>query len=121
MKAYYFSGWFVTRAYATMESEEDLTEDQLEDYLSDNLYDLDWEWGRKGEITDAKFDGVEETWMSTFENYKDFGGYDLHWDGKAFKLEVNYVDSYYGEGFSSFDAVEVYENLKEYFKGTEFE
>ena len=59
MKTYSFSGWFTTRAYATLTVDEDLSDEDVEEYLS-NLYDLDWEWGRKGEITDAEMDEVEE-------------------------------------------------------------
>lgn len=59
-KLYYFGGWFTTRAFATLETDESMTPEQLDEYVKDNLYDLDWEWGHKGEITDAQFEEVEE-------------------------------------------------------------
>lgn len=56
---YYFSGRFTTNAYAALETEEPLTEDEINSYLQDNLYDLNWEWGRRGEITHVELDEVE--------------------------------------------------------------
>jgi len=60
MKTYHFSGWFTTRAYAALTVDEDLSDEEVEDYLKDNLYDLDWEWGRRGEVTSAELTEVEE-------------------------------------------------------------
>jgi hypothetical protein len=55
--------------------------------------------------------------------YKDFGDYSvdpLTPERGHFDLYVTYIDEY-GEDYVSLDAVEVYKNLKEYFKGTEYE
>lgn len=60
MNRYYFSGWFTTRAYGSIDVDGELSEDEINEYVSDNFYDLDWHWGHKGEITDVKFDEVED-------------------------------------------------------------
>lgn len=56
---YHFSGWFTTNAYASIETTEPLTEDEINNYLRDNLYDLNWEWGHKGEIISPEMAEVE--------------------------------------------------------------
>ena len=38
-----------------------------------------------------------------------------------FELDVPYTDSYYGTDCISLDALKVYQKLKDYFKGTEYE
>lgn len=56
---YHFSGWFTARAYATLETEEPLTEGEINNYLRDDLYELDWNWSHRGEITHPEMDEVE--------------------------------------------------------------
>lgn len=57
--------------------------------------------------------------------FKTFGGYSItptSTKGKlSFDLDVDSFDSYYGPESIDLDALEVYKNLKEYFKGTKYE
>lgn len=57
--------------------------------------------------------------------FKDYGDHSiLPWvsGGKlAFELDVEYIDGNYGPDSLTLDALEVYKNLKEYFKGTKYE
>lgn len=59
-KRYYFSGRFTTSACASIEVDEDLTEEEIQEYLTVGVYDLEWDYGHKGEITSVQFDEVEE-------------------------------------------------------------
>lgn len=58
-KRYYFSGTFSTRASGCIETEEELTSEEIAEYI-DSVYDIDWDYGRKGEITDVDFEEVED-------------------------------------------------------------
>lgn len=59
-KRYYFGGWFTTRAYAVVEADEELTKDEIAHYLNEGIYDLEWDHGRKGQITDVELDEIED-------------------------------------------------------------
>lgn len=57
-KRYYFSGKFSTSAYACYETTRDLTEAEIKELQCEG--ELQWDWGRRGEITDVQFEEVEE-------------------------------------------------------------